>query len=149
MRETTESRRLRVLLVPVESVNWQRAQAWSYTLGLAFEEGLAANHVDCTVLPGLEGFPPLSPRSWLYHAPRLLEGRTFDQAWIWLNDEGHDAVFFDWLARIAPVRVGVITQSLEYTAAELRDVPDLLARRDRLDQQLRALTHALTVDEYD
>lgn len=149
MRETTESRRRRVLLVPVESVSWQRAQAWSYTLGLAFEEGLTANGVECAVVPALEGFPPVSPRSWLYHAPRLLDGQTFDQAWIWLNDEGHDAVFFDWLARVAPVRVGVITQSLEYTAEECRETPDLLARRDRIDQQLRAMTHALAVDEYD
>jgi hypothetical protein len=147
--ERTESRRLRVLLVPVESVNWQRAQAWSYTLGLAFEEGLTAHRADCTVLPALEGFPSLSPRSWLYHAPRLLEGQTFDQAWVWLTDDIHDSVFVDWLAAVAPVRVGVITSSLEYTSEELREAPELHARRDTIHQQLRALTHALAVDEHD
>ena len=75
----------RVLLVPLEFSRWQHARSWPYAAGLGFEEGLEAHGFSCTVLPAVNEFPSLSPRSWLYHAPRLLDGERFDQAWVWMT----------------------------------------------------------------
>src|SRR6185295_7787743 len=114
-----------------------------------FEEGLEAHGFSCTVLPGLSEFPSLSRRSWLYHAPRPLEGEHFDQAWVWVTDTTHDPTFLEWLKGVAPVRIGVIVESMEYTPAEYALAPPLLAKRDVVDTQLRAMTHVLAMDEVD
>lgn len=149
MPDATPGAPRRVLLVPVESARWQQARAWSYTTGLAFEEGLIANGAECTVLPALQEFPSLSPRSWLYHALEVLRSQRFDQAWVWLTYTFYDASFFEWLESVAPVRVGVVISSMEYTATEYDEAPYLVSRRDFVDQQLRHMTHVLAVDEFD
>jgi hypothetical protein len=85
----------RVLLVVLEFAQWQRSRSWSYAAGLGFEEGLEANGFSCTVLPALGDYPSCSPRSWLYQAPRLLDGEHFDQAWVWMTHTAYDPTFLE------------------------------------------------------
>jgi hypothetical protein len=138
-----------VLLVPLEFARWQRARSWSYAAGLGLEEGLEAHGFSCTVLPALSEYPSISPRSWLYHAPRLLDGERFDQVWVWMTHTAYDPVFLEWVKGVAPVRVGIVMESMDYTPAEYAVAPHLLARRDFVETQLRVMTHVLAMDEVD
>ena len=101
------------------------------------------------MLPALSQYPSISPRSWLYHAPRLLDGEHFDQVWVWMTHTAYDPVFLEWVKGVAPVRVGVVMESMDYTPAEYALAPHLLARRDFVETQLRVMTHVLAMDEVD
>jgi hypothetical protein len=133
----------------MERTRWRRAGTLSYAHGFGLEEGLIANGTDCTVLPPIREFPSLSSRSWLYHAPRILAGEHFDQAWVCLTQLDYDPAFLEWVTAVALVRVGLVMESLEFSPAEYRKTPHLLARRDAADRLARAMTHVLTLDEHD
>lgn len=139
----------RVLLVPLDFASWRTARSWSYIGALGFADGMARLGVTCDVLPALAEFPSQSPLSWLAHAPSLLAGRTYDQAWVWCTHNHYDASFLDWLATVAPVRVGLVMESMDYTASEHERFPHLRARRAFVEAQLMAMTHVLAFDEHD
>jgi tetratricopeptide (TPR) repeat protein len=138
-----------ILLIPFECANWQNARAWSYTGYFAFEEGLQAAGVDFFTLPAVAGFASDHPASWLKYARELCRGQEFDQAWIWVTHNEYRPEFFEWLAGIAPVRVGVIMESLQHTPEELRSYRLLPGRQERVGTMLRHMTHVLAFDEED
>ncbi|MEW6248547.1 MAG: glycosyltransferase [Nitrospirota bacterium] len=138
-----------VLLIPLEFTSWSMAKPWSYTANFAIEEGLRACGARCTVLPALCQAPDVPLRSWLNHAQRVIGTQRFDQVWLWLVHCPYPESFLDWVAQLAPVRVGFVMESLEYDAEEYRRYPHLRGRDARVMQGCRYLTHLLTVDEED
>lgn len=147
--EKTPVRRPKILLIPFECANWQNARAWSYNGYFAFEEGLQAAGVDFVTIPAIAGFPSDHPASWLNYARELCNGQQFDQAWVWLTHNDYHPGFFEWLAATAPVRVGVIMESMEHTTEEYRSYPLLPGRQERVATMLRHMTHVLAFDEAD
>src|SRR4030043_1250871 len=141
--------KLKILFVQHELFKWERAKMWGYVWHLGLEEGLKAHHVDFFTL--------VTP--WISWAKDLCAGRTFDQ--VWINDithtfepggcGGHQLQENDleWLASLAPVRLGFLVESLEYTPEEHAINPALNYARSSLEKTGRYMTHIMTPDEKD
>lgn len=139
----------KILLVQLEFATWAQAKAWSYLGNFSVEDGLRANGCDCVTLPALSGVPDSSPLSWLHHAKQLLAGQRFDQVWVWLVHNRYSDAFLEWVAELAPVRVGLIMESLEYSEEDCRRWPHLRDRAAFVKGQIRHMTHVLAADERD
>jgi hypothetical protein len=139
----------RVLAVMLEFDGWRLGHTWSYLSSYALLDGFDACRVECVVLPALlcDGDPLKNP--WVEACETLLAGERFDQAWVWITHSHYTADFWRWLATVAPVRVGVLMESLRYTPAEIAAFPPLGQRFDAVIAQLRHMTHVLTYDEQD
>lgn len=133
----------------LEFDNWEQARSWSYTGSYAFIDGFRQNGHRCTLLPAIHGRAPDSPDSFVHHAEALLAGRKFDEAWIWCNHAAFDERFWTWLKTVAPVRVGVVLESLNHSNEELEALPFLAKRRDDSFSCLPHCTHAIAADEAD
>jgi hypothetical protein len=136
--------KLRVLHLQVEFPTWRMARPWSYSVGLGLEEGLTASGVQFLTIP--------SP--WLGRAPQIIGSRRFDQVWVEAVHQPHfDQGGWEWLASLAPVRVGLVGESLSYGPEEAELWPDLWpqlsGRHDLVRKRLAHLTHAVMVDESD
>ena len=139
----------RVLLMQLEFPRWTQAKAWSYLGNFAVEDGLRANGCDCVMLPALSDVPDSSPLSLLHHAKNLLAGQRFDQVWVWLVHNRYSDAFLEWVAELAPVRVGLIMESLRYREEDYHRWPHLRERAGFVEQQVRHMTHVLAADEGD
>ncbi len=130
----------RVLLLPLEFPKWESARHMSYAAQLGLEEGLAAHGAQVLTLP----------TPWFARAPEVCAGQRFDQAWFEVSrHEELPSGFLDWLAEQAPVRVGFLVESLEYSAGEQALSPILARFRQRAEQRMEYLTHVVPVDEAD
>jgi len=139
----------RILLISFECGNWENAKAWSYNGFYALEEALAGQGVEHLTLPAIAGISSGDRASWLRQAQLFTENKSFDQAWIWITHNDYEPEFLNWLESVAPVRVGVIMESLEHTDEETHQFSNLAARRNKVLGHLRHCTHALTFDERD
>ena len=139
----------KILLVQLEFATWSQAKAWAYVGNFSVEDGLRANGCDCVTLPALSDVSDSSPLSWLHHAKDLLAGQQFDQVWVWLVHNRYSDVFLEWIADLAPVRVGLIMESLEYSEEDYRRWPHLRDRAAFVNHQVRHMTHVLAADERD
>lgn len=140
---------LNILNIPLEFSTWNGARSWSYSAQLGLEEGFAANTMEFLTIPAIQGIPSYFPASWLSHAKRLCAGRCFDQVWIELVHTDPGEEFLEWLTNVAPVRIALIPESLEFDEEIYSRHPPLRNRRAIVDSRLRFMTHALTVDEAD
>ncbi|RKZ63732.1 MAG: hypothetical protein DRQ99_16505 [Candidatus Parabeggiatoa sp. nov. 3] len=131
---------LRILVIQAENLNWQHAKNYPYCLHLGFEEGLQANGVECLVLT----------TPWFSRLQEICGKRQFDQ--VWINDLTHfchiDASL-EKIVNLAPIRVGFVTESVEYHPEEYDAFPWLRERRARIDKQFEYVTHIAAVDEQD
>jgi GT2 family glycosyltransferase/glycosyltransferase involved in cell wall biosynthesis/SAM-dependent methyltransferase len=139
----------KVLLVQLEFGTWVQARAWSYLGNFAVEDGLRANGCECVTLPAFSDVPDSSPLSWLHHAKGLLADQRFDQVWVWLVHNRYSDAFWEWVENVAPVRVGLIMESLRYREEDCRRWPHLRERAGLVEQQVRHMTHVLAADERD
>ena len=139
----------RILFVQHESKDWKTARMWGYNVHIGLEEGFESSEVQVTTL--------LS--SWFPAARRLCSGKQFDQ--VWINDTIH--MFepnrwgyyhlakrdLEWLAGLAPIRVGFVIESLKYSDDQYAEWPSLLNYPEILKQALPYLTHVMAYDEDD
>lgn len=145
-----ESRQpLRILYITLDFPRWSAAKGWTYPSNLGIEEGFAAHGVEYMTIPMIFGISADLPASWLYHAKRLCAGKQFDQVWIELvhSDPGDEVL--EWLVSIAPVRLALLPESLSYDREDYLLYPELFKRRLEVEERLRYMTHAVTVDEKD
>ncbi|HEY5932349.1 MAG TPA: hypothetical protein VIT63_05495, partial [Nitrospira sp.] len=105
---------MNALLLQLEFSTWKTARPWTYGASFAVAEGLAAHGVSCLTVPIGPDTQASTPASWLSHARRLLAGRRFDQVWIWLVHASLDPRILEWIAELAPVRIGFVMESLKY-----------------------------------
>lgn len=143
-RVATEFSRLRILHLQVEFNNWTEARPWSYAVGLGLEEGLEA--------AGVEFLTLTSP--WLNRAQEIIGERRFDQVWLEIVHQSQAPLaLFEWAASLAPVRLGLVGESLQYAEAERARWPEafdqLGPRKERVEAILPYLTHVVAVDEVD
>ena len=138
-----------VLLVSFECGNWENARAWTYNGFYALEEALGTQNVRHLTLPAIAGISSSHRGSWLRQAKLFTQGKTYDQVWIWITHNEYDPEFLDWLETVAPVRIGVIMESLDHTETEAAQLSHLNTRRGKVLEHLRCCTHALTFDERD
>ncbi|MHC1745268.1 MAG: glycosyltransferase [Syntrophobacteraceae bacterium] len=138
-----------ILFIQQEHRLWTSARMWGYDWHLGIEEGLEANDVHVTTLIS----------SWMPRAREILDGKTFDQ--VWINDATHlfepggwedyrlTEADLEWVATLAPVRVGFVIESLRYTQEEYAAAPFLANAYNVLKRTLPYLTHVTTPDEND
>ncbi|AOY80306.2 glycosyltransferase [Moorena producens JHB] len=99
---------------------------------------------------------------WISLAKEIVGEQHFDQVWIndllWINDlvispgRGGDIseAQLAMLATLAPVRVGLLTESVyDYTDQEMAVHPDLQRRQAVVEKFLPYLTHVVAYDEAD
>ncbi len=137
-----------ILLIQLEFPNWAQARAWTYPACFGVAEGLRANGATCTTIP-LMANASFSTESWLTHAKQAVAGRQFDQVWVWLVHSPLDPTVLEWITGLAPVRVGIVMESLVYEEEDYAWASHLRTRQGLVDKQLLAFTHALLPDERD
>jgi hypothetical protein len=131
---------MRVLFIQQDWPTWKQSRHWSYAAHLGFEQGLRTHGVKCITLT-----TPL-----LKHAMKKLQGCSFDQ--IWINDLVHleiDESWYRWFMEVAPIRIGLLVESLEYYADEIAVFPILKDRKQEVIEKIKYLTHVVTCDEKD
>ena len=136
----TDRKPLRVLLLQAEPRRWTKARSYSYSLNFGLEEALLAN--------GVEVLMVTTP--WISQIRKICGQRQFDQ--VWLNDLSHIADFntpLDDIVDLAPIRIGFVTESLEYHPEEYAEFEWLHYRRERIDRPFAYATHFAAVDEKD
>ncbi|HRK37697.1 MAG TPA: glycosyltransferase [Burkholderiaceae bacterium] len=138
-----------ILFVLLEFDNWQRGRGWSYTGSYAFIDGFQKNGHRCFLLPAIFGRAPDANDSFIKHAPRLFAGQHFDEAWVWSNHACYNEDFWSWLKDVAPVRISVSLESLNYSPFEHEVLPFLQEWVDSGYASLPHCTHALVPDEKD
>jgi glycosyltransferase involved in cell wall biosynthesis len=143
---------MKILYVQHDMLLWWAARPWSYTTHMAYVEGLRAAGHEVLVL---------FTSCWPF-ARHIVADQRFDQ--VWINDVTHSIgeraacqaphtlteADFAWMATLAPVRVGIVMESLFYDGADYLEVPEL-ARRVPLMKRvvLPHVTHFAVVDEND
>jgi tetratricopeptide (TPR) repeat protein len=147
----TQSRheKTRIMLFPFECLNWENARQWAYNGHLAFEDGLMANGVKCQLLPAYGGMPPGHPANWVTYFNTYSAIEDYGQAWIWLPHVNYDEVFLQKLEETCPVRIAVVSESLQHSAEEESQYNKLKGRQELVLRLLRHFTHVLLFDDGD
>lgn len=131
----------RILLIQQEwPTDFRRSSQWSYISSLGYVEALGLCGADVTLLT----------TPWLAHARELVSPGDIDQ--VWLIDLVHLEAppwLLPWLCELAPLRVGLVGESLTHTRDELRDMPELAQREALVRARASAMTHLLLCDEED
>jgi len=128
-----------VLLIHLEFPTWYQARHWSYASQLGIEEGFHAN--------GVEYLTITTP--WLCRAREICAGKYFDQVWLEIVHTHLDEVFLEWVSGLAPVRIGLMAESLTYDPREYTHWSDLKERQHKVENRLKYVTHVLAIDEKD
>lgn len=150
--QNTAHSRPRVLFISLESRNWRDASHWPYDSNLCFEEGFKANGMDWFTIPAQSIYETTSPPeiTWLSHIKQICTGKQFDQVWMEIVHSHIDNAVMEWLATIAPVRVGLVVESMDMDPRELtQNAVVANARKDNLGKHLEYMTHVIAVDELD
>ncbi|WP_454061345.1 glycosyltransferase [Candidatus Nitrospira salsa] len=139
------SRKSTALLIQLEFPTWKLARPWTYSANFAIQDALSQLEVECFTIPAIPG----EQRSWLSHARSFCQNKQFDQVWLWLVHYHYDELFLDWISTLAPIRIGVLMESLHYGSEAYANSPGLIERPRIVSRQIQALTHVLTFDEQD
>lgn len=129
----------RILFVPLEHESWSTARSWSYGAHLGLEEGLRANGADVRTHNSIAA-------RWVKD---LEDHRTYDQVWVQVSAGRPDPSIGEWIRKAAPVRLGLLGESLTYPPDEETRDPWLARHRSGFGSWAPFLTHAACVDEID
>jgi len=130
----------RVLCLFLEFNWWDVARPLTYAAQLGLEDGLRAN-----------GCRPLTVTTpWLPRLKEICGSRRFDQVWVEIvHQPALDDDALDFVAGLAPVRVGFLLESIHYDAATYAASPHYRTREGTVRHRLKFLTHAAATDELD
>jgi hypothetical protein len=118
---------MRILYLSLEHPTWEGTRPWSYASGLGLEHGFQAAGIDHLTLT----------TPWRERARDISAGQQFDQVWVEsAHQAAHDDAWWEWVASVAPVRLGLLPESLSDTTASV-------------GSRLPYLTHVAAVDEHD
>lgn len=143
------SRKKSILFICLEFLRWDQARSWSYQAGIGLEEGFSANDIDFLTVPAFHELSSGDPGSWLAYLRDICRGRKFDQVWIELVHNNLDDAILSYIASLAPVRLAIISESIDYTDDVCEKFPQFKHRRTQVMHRLRYMTHALMADEID
>ena len=129
----------RVLCLFLEFNWWATARPLTYSVQLGLEDGLRAN-----------GCRPLSVTTlWLPRLKEICGAERFDQVWVEIVHQPLGDDVLEFIAGLAPVRVGFLPESLRYDEATYAASPHYRARAPEAAHRLKFLTHAAATDEVD
>jgi glycosyltransferase involved in cell wall biosynthesis len=130
---------LKVLLLLAEFPFWRAARHLSYSAQLGIEDGLRANGVSCYTVTSL----------WFPEIAESLSKKRFDQVWVVGRLDVFSETCLEQIAAVAPVRLAMLADSLEYSDEEYRVSPSLKARKSIMENRIRFMTHVVSCDEKD
>jgi hypothetical protein len=141
-------KKLRILNLPLELTNLAASKRYGYSMSIGLDDAFQAAQADVLTVPALSVWPPDHPPTrWLAHLKEIIGSRSFDQVWIEMQYSNLSPDLLDFLANLAPVRVGLMTESRVLYRGEydqlFSDLPAVFLRR------LPYLTHVLFPDEQD
>lgn len=135
---------MNILYLPLEFGRWYSAKKSAYPVGVGMIEGFGSDVKQLTI--------PLMYHEdlWLKYIKELVGGQKFDQVWLEVVHSIVPEDTLEWLASIAPIRVGFIIESLTMAPEEFKDNPVGTNRRiSNLNTKLPYLTHAAVCDTRD
>lgn len=135
----TSGKRLKILFIELEFSTWKQASKWSYTSQMAIEEGFDANDVEYSTIT----------TPWLKRSREIFRGQKFDQVWVEIVHQDFNNDFFEWLQTMAPIRVGLVAESLEYSPEECAVTETFTKRKGKIEKYCCYLTHVIACDERD
>lgn len=124
----------RVLCLFLEFSWWEPARPLTYTAQLGLADGLRANRCRTRTVT----------TPWLPRLREICGSERFDQVWIEIVHQAPlDDDVLGFVAELAPVRVGIILESIGAGA------PAHGVRGRNVEHRLKFMTHALAADELD
>ncbi|MGJ7914841.1 glycosyltransferase [Massilia sp. LXY-6] len=139
----------RILFIFVEFPNWRMARSLSFPTQVGLEHALRQSGADVFSVPCLSIMDNNSNGNWLSRLQEMVGERKYDQVWIEVVHANFDEQFLSWVASLAPVRLGMVMESLQYEPYVYDLEPYLKTRKERVVRRLAYMTHALMVDEVD
>lgn len=130
---------LKVLHLVLEFSRWKRSRSWAYSAQFSLNDGLKQHGIDCFTINTM----------CLPVIKNLCKGKKFDQVWLEIVHQPLDKELLEWIAQLAPVRVGFAGESLEYSKADYQSFTGLQELKDNAISILPYLTHAMLIDEKD
>ena len=116
-------------------------------MNFGLEEGLAANGVEYVTIPAFHEMTASAAGSWLSRAREICGETQFDQVWLEIVHSNFDQPFLEWVAALAPVRIGFICESLEIDPGEwINNSEGTHRRQQAVVQVIPYLTHVAAVD---
>ena len=128
-----------ILYLSLEFDKWNLARPWTYQANLGLEDGFLFNK--------LSFFTVTTP--WLSRLKDLCYNKTFDQVWVEIVHQNIDIETFEWIKNIAPIRVGLVFESLTYNEFEVNNSLVLKERRKCVEGKINYLTYLIAIDEVD
>jgi hypothetical protein len=139
----------RILFIFLEFPDWRMARSLSYPVQMGVEHALRQTGADIVSVPSLFSMDNNSPGNWLSRLQEMVGARKYDQVWIEMVHADFDEQFLSWVATLAPVRLGMVMESLQYEPYVYDLEPVLKTRRERVIRRLAYMTHVLVADELD
>ena len=141
-----------ILFIPLEFPIWTDACHWSYPTNFGFEEGFDALGIPYATVPAMH-HPTQTlgqPGCFLERIREFCTGKHFDIVFLEVNHSHFPEALLDWLTSVAPVRVGLLPESIAVDPTEFKtNSPGTQRRMANVERNLPYLTHALGVDELD
>lgn len=133
--------RPKILYMPLEFSTWAGGGAsWSYAASLAYADALRASGCDVTVIN-----TPCAP----YHR-KIIREQRFDQVWLHLHPKHlDDFAFRSWISDIAPVRMMLCGETVNYDQDEIDAQPWSGSHTQAWKRWAPHVTHAAFVDPAD
>jgi glycosyltransferase involved in cell wall biosynthesis len=139
----------RILFIFLEFPNWRLGRSLAYPTQMGVEHALRQSGAEVLSVPSMFRMDNNARGNWLSRLQAMVGQRKYDQVWIEVVHADYDAQFLSWVATLAPVRLGLVMESLQYEPYVYDLQPELRARKDRVVQRLAYMTHALVADELD
>lgn len=148
-RYISMSKGLNILIIHLEFSCWKVAKSWSYETQFAFNAAFERLGIELCTFVNIPDGLMLQKKSLRNLVSQVVGGRKFDQIWLEAVHSEYDQEFLEYLARLAPVRLAMIGESLTYAEEDYHYVPALRTRYAEVKKRLKYFTHALCVDEED
>ena len=140
---------MKILLLQLEFSRWKTARPWSYAMNFGIAQALRDAGIETFTIPIIPDQSLAFQMSWLGRAQELCHGMKFDQVWIWLPHYSYGQEALEWIRGIAPIRLGILVESMQYEEEDYLQAPHLKNRPDIIRHQVQCLTHVLAGDEND
>ena len=139
----------RILFIFLEFPNWRLGRSLAYPVQMGLEQTLRQSGADVFSVPSLFRMDNNSRGNWLSRLQGMVGERKYDQVWIEAVHADFDEQFLSWVATLAPVRLGMVMESLQYEPYVYDHEPTLRERKERVLRRLAYMTHVLVADELD
>ena len=134
---------MNILYIPLEFPDFQSAKKLPYPVGIGLAEGF--KDIDFTVVPSF-----YNSELWGKYLHQIVMGQEFDQIWFEVLHSKMSVETLEFIASLAPVRVGLMLESLTILPEDYAIDPDgTKNREDNLKMKLPYLTHVVVADQRD